>query len=181
MKLCKLVKQLCIQSRLWAVLTENVHRVCKNIWFLYICMLHFHVCFALMFAHMYAFIWYQACKSSEHSKIEFQFKRSKNGTTLSYRYVSYVKSEISDIWRTGAWFLKPFGERVGENHIYDLVKPNSTVKTRTLYRGCKVCYQVFLENRKIDFKACVRYFFSNFYFSPNDRPSKTMKNVFYFI
>ena len=25
------------------------------------------------------------------------------------------------------------------------------------------------------FKACVRYFFSNFYFSPNDSPSKTEK------
>ena len=30
-------------------------------------------------------------------------------------------------------------------------------------------------------KACVRYFLSNFYFSPNDSPSKTMKNVLYFI
>ena len=27
------------------------------------------------------------------------------------------------------------------------------------------------------FKACGRYFLSNFYFSPNDRSSKTMKNV----
>ena len=30
-------------------------------------------------------------------------------------------------------------------------------------------------------KACVCYFWSNFYFQPNDSPSKTMKNVFYFI
>ena len=30
-------------------------------------------------------------------------------------------------------------------------------------------------------KACVHYFLSNFYFSPNDSPSKTMKNAFYFI
>ena len=30
-------------------------------------------------------------------------------------------------------------------------------------------------------KACVRYILSNFYFSQNDSPSKTMKNVFYFI
>ena len=30
-------------------------------------------------------------------------------------------------------------------------------------------------------KACVRYFLSNFYFSPNDSPSKTMKNIFHFI
>ena len=31
------------------------------------------------------------------------------------------------------------------------------------------------------FKACVRYFLSKFYFSPNDSSSITMKNVFYFI
>ena len=30
-------------------------------------------------------------------------------------------------------------------------------------------------------KACVCYFLSNFYFSPNYSPSKTMQNVFYFI
>ena len=28
---------------------------------------------------------------------------------------SYIKSEISD-WRTRAWVLKPFKERVEENH-----------------------------------------------------------------
>ena len=28
-----------------------------------------------------------------------------------------------------------------------------------------------------EIKACVRYFLSIFYFSPNDSPSKTMKNV----
>ena len=31
------------------------------------------------------------------------------------------------------------------------------------------------------FKACICYFFENFYFSPNDSPSKTMKDIFYFI
>ena len=31
------------------------------------------------------------------------------------------------------------------------------------------------------FKACVYYFLSNLYISPNDSPSKAMKNVFYFI
>ena len=34
---------------------------------------------------------------------------------------------------------------------------------------------------KILVKACVHYFLSSFYFSPNDSPSKTMKNVFFFI
>ena len=32
-----------------------------------------------------------------------------------------------------------------------------------------------------NFEACVCYFSSNFYFLPNDSPSKTMKNIFYFI
>ena len=31
------------------------------------------------------------------------------------------------------------------------------------------------------FKACAHYFLSIFYFSASDIPSKTMKNVFYFI
>ena len=31
------------------------------------------------------------------------------------------------------------------------------------------------------FKASVRYFLSNLYFSLNDSPSKSMRNVFYFI
>ena len=30
-------------------------------------------------------------------------------------------------------------------------------------------------------KACVCYFLSNFYFSPNDSPLKTMKSAFYFM
>ena len=33
---------------------------------------------------------------------------------------------------------------------------------------------------RIKFKACVRYFLSNFYFSLNDSPSETMENVFLF-
>ena len=34
--------------------------------------------------------------------------------------------------------------------------------------------------RQTTLKACVCYFLSNFYFSPNDNPSKAMKNVFLF-
>ena len=69
------------------------------------------------------------------NRISFQTFEKWHG--VSYRY---VKSEASDIWRISAWFLKPLGERVEENHIYHLVKPNSTVKTRTVYTGCNVCF-----------------------------------------
>ena len=64
------------------------------------------------------------------------FQTLEKWLNVSYRYVSYP----SNIWRTGAWFLKPFGERDEESHIYDLVKPNSAVKTRTIYRGCDVSH-----------------------------------------
>ena len=33
----------------------------------------------------------------------------------------------------------------------------------------------------VEFKACVRYFCQIFIFSSNDSPSKTIKNIFYFI
>ena len=37
----------------------------------------------------------------------------------------------------------------------------------------------FLKNVFLNLKL-VRYFLSNFYFSPNDSPSQTTKNAFYF-
>ena len=39
-------------------------------------------------------------------------------------------------------------------------------------------YIIFVSSAISIFKACVRYFLSNCYFSPNDSPWKTMKNVF---
>ena len=90
------------------------------------------------------------------------FQTLEKWHNVSYRYVSYLKSETSNIWRTSTWFLKRFGERVEENHIYDLIKRNSTVKSRTLYRGCNVCYKVFLENGKIHFKSKIWNFNINF-------------------
>ena len=47
------------------------------------------------------------------------FQTLEKWHNVSYRY---VKSETSNICRTGAWLLKPFGERVEENDIYYLVK-----------------------------------------------------------
>ena len=46
----------------------------------------------------------------------------------------------------------------------------------TIMNECPLCDTVHL----LLFKACVCYFLSNFYFfSPNDSPSKTMKNVYF--
>ena len=79
------------------------------------------------------------------------FQTLREGHNISYCYISYIKSETSHIWRTGAWL--PFGERVEENHLYHLVKPNSILKLRSVYRGCSIYYQIFLDNGKIDFKS----------------------------
>ena len=79
--------------------------------------------------------------SSDIKRTNRQIIRKRQN--VSYSCVSYIKSEASNIWRTAAWFLKPFGEMVDESHIYKLVKPNFIVKTKTVYSGCNVCYQVF--------------------------------------
>ena len=77
------------------------------------------------------------------------FQTFEKWHNVSYCYVSYIKSGTSFIWRTSAWFLKPFEERVEENHIYHIEKRNSTVKTGTVYRGCNVCYQFFWKMEKL--------------------------------
>ena len=77
---------------------------------------------------------------------------------VSYRYVSYVQSKTTDIWGTGAWFLKSSGEWVEENHIYDLAKPNSTVKSRTVYiEGVTYVTKFFWKMDKLTLKAKFEY------------------------
>ena len=131
------------------------HMIFVCLYALFSCMLCYHVCTHVCF-HLISNVHIVRSFENRISFRTFEIWHNlaydiKYG--ISYRYVSYVKSETSDIWRTGTWFLKPFGERVEENHIYHLVKPNYTVKTRTVHRGCNVWYQVFLENVKIDFKS----------------------------
>ena len=111
------------------------------------CMPCFHVCTHICF-HL---ISNMHIARTLGNRIPFQtFEKWHN---VSYRYVSYVQSETSDIWRTGAWFLKPFRERFQENNIFRIINPKFIIKTRTVYRGCNVCYQVFSENGKINFKS----------------------------
>ena len=49
-------------------------------------------------------------------------------------------------------------------------------------KGIHVLLEIFFKlcvsQRSVQKLACVHYFLSNFYFSPNDSPSKTMKNDF---
>ena len=63
-----------------------------------------HVCFQLM--------------SNVHivRTFENRIQTFEKWHNVAYRYISYIKSETSHIWRTVTWFLKPLGEM--ENHIY---------------------------------------------------------------
>ena len=55
--------------------------------------------------------------SSDIKRTNRQIIRKRQN--VSYSCVSYIKSEASNIWRTAAWFLKPSGEMVDENHVVD--------------------------------------------------------------
>ena len=99
-----------------AILTENVHSgLQKHMTFVYLhalfsCIISFHVCTNVCF-HLMSNV--QIVRTFENWIPTETFEKWHQ---KSYRCVSYVKSEASHIWRTVAWFLKPFGERVEENH-----------------------------------------------------------------
>ena len=107
-------------------------------------------CMLVCFVFMYALVscLHTCMVLSDIKRANCQYKNTipiqtfKKWHNVCYCYVSYVKSETSNIWRARAWFLNPFGERIEGNHTYDLERPNSTVKARTVYRGCHVCYQI---------------------------------------
>ena len=123
-------------------------------------------CMLVYFAFMYALLY--ACTSVcfhqlSNVRIVRTFKKRitiqlfEKWHNISYCYISYIKSEASDICRTGVWFLKPFKGRIEKKHIYDLVKPNSTKK-----EGVTYITKLFLENGKIDFKNKILNFDINF-------------------
>ena len=92
--------------------------------------------------------------------------------------------------------LSLVSQRIVSNYLTDFGKSIIKVPlTNTFLKSCQLAhsrYTTALEmtkneahtqekDRKRKLKACVCYFLSNFYFSPNDSSSKTMKNAFYFI
>ena len=75
--------------------------------------------------------------------------------------------------------------------VHKLLGINTRFLVLSKYLSClkymflKKRFPVFVLNFKSillnNLKACVSYFLSNSYFSPNNSPSKTMQNIFYFI
>ena len=133
----------------WTVLTENVHRVCKNMWFLFVFVLCFYVCTHACF-HLISNV--HIIKTLENRILFQTFEKWHN---VSYHYFSYFKLEASDIWKTAVWFLKAVSERIEENHIYHLER---------YIEGVMYVTKIFLENEKIDFKSKIWNFNIHFRF-----------------
>ena len=73
---------------------------------------------------------------------------------------------------TGLSLLDPFTSR------YQLISSRDQVYNLPLLIE-EILLSSFSPRREV--KACVSYFYQIFIFSANDSPSKTVKNVFYFI
>ena len=66
-------------------------------------------------------------------------------------------------------------DEFGANIFHSLVEEKLRLSTFSVVRVIKT--EIFMSF----IKACVHYFLPNVYFSLNNSPSKTVKNVFYFI
>ena len=95
--------------------------------------------------------------------------------TDRYKQEKWFSGIFWSIGRTRAKFLVHFNLATCTNYsVISYVNIMKSSRTFTIHRTAG-------ERGGYLFKACVRYFLSNFYFSPNNSPSKTMKNIFYFI
>ena len=77
-------------------------------------------------------------------------------------------------------YIAEASKQLNNESVYKSVKFKDKIlqdlveKSNGIFKGLKQKGKI-TEKR---LKACVRYFLSNFYFSPNDSPSKTMKDFF---
>ena len=92
--------------------------------------------------------------------------------------------------KNGLVKMSQYSDQINENVVNDesplddnsaLVQIGSFVIIPYQFQTSKSTVTKKLVAVVMNVKACIHYFLSNFYFSPNDSPSKTMKNVFYFI
>ena len=78
----------------------------------------------------------------------------------------------------GGWY--PFMDYIlNLNAVFPQFSCCKFDKQHNLPKGCRLLASTFFKNRNV--RACVRYFLTIFYLLPYDSPSKTMKDVFYFI
>ena len=98
----------------------------------------------------------------QKSSIHMSWKFGPNNRDLAYSW-SWPRSGGEIFFSTVEW---------GNFFLRSRWKKNCSLKFSKFYRETPMLESLF--------KACVGYFFSNFMFSSNDSPSKTMKNVFLF-
>ena len=90
--------------RLRAILTENVHRFCKNIWFLYACMLCSHEC---LLSCLHTCMLSSDIKRANRQNIQMLGKWHN----VSYRYlrnIGYLEQNRSMVFKIGLSLLRKF-------------------------------------------------------------------------
>ena len=85
---------------------------------------------------------------------------------------NYCRNSLSQYQRV-------FDELTIVNNI--IIRDNKIVMPPSLYADVIELANEDHSGYEKTLKACVGYFLSFFYSSPNDSPSKNMKNVFYFV
>ena len=112
-------------------------------------------------------------------------QNSQENTCVRLRPATLLKKETLDrcfavnfakFLRTSFFYRTPPGDC-----FWNQVHECFSIKKVSLFFFVLFCFCFFFPQILKLFKACVRYFLTNFYFSPNDSPSKTMEDVFYFI
>ena len=110
---------------------------------------------------------------STRSRHNHNFHQQKSSIHVSWKFDPNNR-DLAYIWpwtrSGGEIFFSTF--EWGNFFLQSRWKKTCSLKSSKFYRETPMLESLF--------KACVRYFFSNFMFSSNDRPSKTMKNVFLF-
>ena len=118
------------------------------------------------FQHDMTYNKYKDLKGRTQSDIVFKNKGYK--IAVNPRYDGFRRALASMVWKFFKRKKVLKGSSLNNEKLADeLHKPIiKNFKRRKVYSS---------------FKACIRYFYQIFIFSPNDSPSKTMKNAFYFI
>ena len=110
---------------------------------------------------------------STRSRHNHNFHQQKSSIHVSWKFGPNNR-DLAYIWpwtrSGGEIFFSTF--EWGNFFLQSRWKKTCSLKSSKFYRETPMLESLF--------KACVGYFFSNFMFSSNDSPSKTMKNVFLF-
>ena len=125
-----------------------------------------------------------SCKSCKIFMNSFFYRTPLVAASGRYEYTVYMIDLLTDCYNCFLFSL--IEKHLNEPIIYFSSLDEKSfwnLSSSLVFETFQVHYTILLIAFEFAFIliASVRYFFTNFYFSPNDSPSETMKDVFYFI